>query len=212
MSKRQELLNDAEESLRMAMQAHQSKMWTALPAIVSSVNLEAQTIQCTPAIQVTETDQSGAQTNVTLPELLDVPLCFPRAGGFAMTFPVAIGDEVLVVFSCRAIDSWWASGKIGSQVERRMHDLSDAFAILAPSSQLKKLSNVSSTEVQIRNENSSSIIAIATDGTIKLTAATIEINGDINHTGELTSNGIVYDTHQHSGVQAGGDISGAPVT
>ena len=32
-------------------------------------------------------------------------------------------------------DSWWQSGGIGVPIESRMHDLSDGFAILAPTSQ-----------------------------------------------------------------------------
>ena len=122
---RRERLDDPEESLRMALESYASQLWTALPASVVSVNLESQTVSVQPTIQGSVSDPSGNVRLVNLPVLVDVPLVWPRAGGFALTFPIAAGDEVLVVFSCRCIDSWWQSGGIGAPAEARMHDLSD---------------------------------------------------------------------------------------
>jgi len=135
---RRERLDDPEESLRMALESYASQLWTALPASVVSVNLAAQTVSVQPTIQGSVADPAGNVRQVNLPLLVDVPLVWPKAGGFALTFPVAPGDEVLVVFACRCIDSWWQSGGIGAPAEARMHDLSDGFAILAPTSQPKK--------------------------------------------------------------------------
>ncbi|OAT32119.1 baseplate assembly protein V [Buttiauxella brennerae ATCC 51605] len=54
--------------------------------------------------------------------------------------------------------------------------------------------------------------------TNKLTTGTLEVqqggtmSGNITHSGgTLSSNGIVVDTHQHSGVKSGSDNSGGPV-
>lgn len=54
-----------------------------------------------------------------LPILPDVPVVFPGGGGFALTFPVAAGDECLVVFASRCIDAWWQSGGVGEPMEPR---------------------------------------------------------------------------------------------
>lgn len=189
----------------MAQDSHAAQIWTALPGIVESVNLAAQTVSVQPAIQGVVTAEDGAETAVNLPVLVDVPICWPRAGGLALTFPVTAGDEVLVVFSSRCIDSWWQSGGIGPQAESRMHDLSDGFAVLAPTSQAKVLSNVSTTEAQLRTEDESVCIGISAEG--------ITLKGNIVHSGggTIVSNGRRIDGgHTHSGVQPGGSNTGAP--
>jgi len=156
---------------------------------------------------------------------------WPRAGGFALTFPIAAGDEVLVVFASRCIDSWWQSGGVGAPAEARMHDLSDGFAILAPTSQPKKLTGVSSTNVQLRDESGTTYVEITPDGKARVVAATqidveaptVNITGDLNVTGEMnlvgqltqsggtmSIGGIVFDTHKHTGVQPGSGTSGGP--
>lgn len=170
----------------MAMEGHQAKIWTALPGIVTAVDLAAQTVSVQPAIQGQTTNEAGDVSNVNLPLLVDVPICWPRAGGFAITFPVAAGDEVLVVFASRCIDAWWQSGGVGAQAEVRMHDLSDGFAILAPTSQAKKLSNVQSDGVEMRTESRSTFI--------RLTEGTIYIKGNIVHEGNNTQTGNLSRT------------------
>lgn len=182
---REERLNDPEESLRLALESQQAQIWTALPGIVSGVDLAKQTVSVQPTVQGSVTDANGNVSNVNMPTLVDVPIVWPRAGGFALTFPIKAGDEVLVVFSSRCIDSWWQSGGIGAPAEARMHDLSDGFAVLAPSSQSKKLSSVSSSNVQLRDEAGTTYLEITPSGGIKLKAATqidleaptINING-----------------------------------
>ena len=222
---RRERLDDPEESLRMALESYASQLWTALPASVVSVNLAAQTISVQPTIQGSVADPSGNVRLVNLPVLVDVPLVWPKAGGFALTFPVAAGDEVLVVFSCRCIDSWWQSGGIGAPAEARMHDLSDGFAILAPTSQPKKLSNVSSANVQLRNYAGDTLVEITPDGKANITGAseinltapvinltgTMNLNGQMTQTGgSMTIGGVTFGTHKHTGVQTGGGTSGGP--
>lgn len=222
---RRERLDDPEESLRMALESYASQLWTALPASVVSVNLTAQTVSVQPTIQGSVADPAGNVRLVNLPVLVDVPLVWPKAGGFALTFPVAAGDEVLVVFSCRCIDSWWQSGGIGAPAEARMHDLSDGFAILAPTSQPKKLSNVSSSNVQLRNYAGNTLVEITPDGKanitgaseINLTAPVINLTGTMNLNGQMTQSGgsmtiggVTFGTHKHTGVQTGGGTSGGP--
>jgi hypothetical protein len=228
---REERLDDPEESLRLAMESQQAQIWTALPGVVAAVNLVAQTLSVQPTVQGSVASPNGAKQLVNLPLLVDVPIVWPRAGGFALTFPIAAGDEVLVVFASRCIDSWWQSGGVGAPAEARMHDLSDGFAILAPASQPKKLTGVSSTNVQLRDESGTTYVEITSDGKARVVAATqidveaptVNITGDLNVTGEMnlvgqltqsggtmSIGGIVFDTHKHTGVQPGSGTSGGP--
>lgn len=228
---REERLDDPEESLRLAMESQQAQIWTAMPGVVAAVNLAAQTLSVQPTVQGSVASPNGAKQLVNLPLLVDVPIVWPRAGGFALTFPIAAGDEVLVVFASRCIDSWWQSGGVGAPAEARMHDLSDGFAILAPTSQPKKLTGVSSTNVQLRDESGTTYVEITPDGKARVVAATqidveaptVNITGDLNVTGEMnlvgqltqsggamTIGGVVFGTHKHTGVQPGSGTSGGP--
>ena len=231
---REERLDDPEESLRLALENAQANIWTAMPGIVTAVNLSAQTVSVQPAIQGVVTSPDGSTQATNLPQLVDVPIVWPRAGGFALTFPIAAGDEVLVVFGSRCIDSWWQQGGVGAQAEARMHDLSDGFAILAPTSQPKKFSNVSSANVQLRDTAGTTFVEITPDGkarvigataidveaptinmsassAVNITAPTIAMNGQVTQaSGSFSIGGITFGSHKHTGVQPGSGTSGGP--
>lgn len=203
---RLDLLNDSEEAFRSAFDGRQVRMWTALPGIVTAVDFSKMTCSVQPAIQASVVNEDGSSTRVNLPLLLDVPIVFPSAGGFTITFPLAINDEVLVIFSSRCIDAWWQSGGVQRAMEARMHDLSDGFAIPGPKSVPKVIGSISSTALQIRNNAGTSYIEMGADGKIKLvSSAEVEIpNG-------LKVGSISFATHVHSGVTSGGSNTGGPV-
>lgn len=200
-------MNDPEEAQRAALGGLQARIRTALPGIVAAVDLVRQAVSVQPATQGEQESQDGTSANVNLPLLVDVPIVWPRAGGFALTFPVKVGDEVLVMIADRCIDAWWQSGGIGAALEPRMHDLSDAFAILAPSSQPKaqQLVNVSETAMQMRNEAGTAYIEITPAGAINIVGTSYSITAPTS-----THNGKnVGATHVH--INGGGvGNSGVP--
>lgn len=214
MADKREYYDDAEESQRMAQEGYAAGLWTAMPGIITEVNLGAQTCSVQPAIQGNQELKDGTTQPINMPLLVDVPIVFPRAGGFAVTFPVKPGDECLVVFASRCIDAWWQSGGVQRPIESRMHDLSDGFAILGPTSQPRKLANVQTDGVELRTDSR--------DTFIKLTPGTIFIKGNIIHEGDTTQTGkttasvdvigggISLKTHVHGGVTPGGGTTGVP--
>jgi hypothetical protein len=123
-------VDDDEAALNAALDAQRLNLHTSMPGTVTSYDPGTQTVQVQPGIQRLFRGQGA----VDLPKLVDVPVFFPRGGGFVLSFPVQAGDECLLVFSERAIDFWWKNG--GSQLpsELRTHDLSDAFAFVGFSS------------------------------------------------------------------------------
>lgn len=167
-----ERLNDHEEALRIALEGHQSGIWTALPGILQSFNAGAMTAEVQPSVQGRLRQQDGTWKDANLPLLLDCPVIFPAGGGFALTFPLAKGDEGLVVFSSRCIDAWWYSGGIQKQARARMHDLSDGFFLPGCFSQPRKLANVSTTNVQLRSADSQTLVEVATGGVVNVKAPT----------------------------------------
>lgn len=80
-----------------------------------------------------------------------------------MTFPVKAGDECLVVFADRCIDFWWQSGGIQEPVDDRMHDLSDAFCIVGPQSQARKISGINTSATQLRSDDGSTYFELNPD-------------------------------------------------
>lgn len=132
-----------------------SALRVALPGIIQSFDPETVTCVVQPAINGTQTDDSGNEQSAPLSLLTDVPVIFPRGGGVTLTFPVKVGDECLVIFSDRCIDFWWQSGGIQDPVDTRQHDLSDAFAIVGPQSQAKKISGISTNSAQMRSDDGS---------------------------------------------------------
>ena len=201
---RAERLDDREESLRLALEGAQAQMWTALPGIITAVDLTAQTCSVQPAITGEVTGADGATKAVQLPLLVDVPLVFPRAGGFALTFPVRAGDECLVIFACRCIDGWWQSGSVSPPAESRMHDLSDGFAILAPTSQKNALGGVSGGAVELRTQAGDAFVSLDAAGTITL-------KGQVQVQGSITCNGVdISDTHKHGGISPGSSKTDVP--
>ncbi len=218
---RAQLYNDNEEALRIAFDGRLSMLWTNFPGIVTAVDLTANTCTVQPAIQGVVENELGEKRFVDLPLLINVPICWPKAGGFVLTMPLAIGDEVLVLIAARCIDSWWQSGGVQKPMEARMHDLSDGFALPGPSSQPQKITSVSSTGAQLRNLAGTTYVEIAADGKIKMVsptevqvqATTFRVTGNIIATGQVTAGtpAVNLTTHAHTGVTTGGGTSGGPV-
>lgn len=208
---RDELLGDPQTAMRVILDGRQSTIWTAIPAYVTSVNFTAMTVECQPTIQGVISNFDGTETMVNLPLLVDVPIIFPSAGGFTLTLPIAINDEGLVIFSSRAIDSWWQNSGIGVPVESRQHDLSDGLFIPGPKSQPNVISSISTTNAQLRSDDGTIYLELTPSGVINLvTTSGINLTGDVNitgslvvsetvmATGEITGNGIALSTHTHS--------------
>lgn len=147
-----------------------TQLRVAMPGIIQSFDPNEVTCTVLPAIMGIIPTQDGTDPS-DLPMLVDVPVIFPRGGGCTMTFPVKPGDECLLVFSDRCIDFWWQNGGVQEPVDPRQHDLSDAFAIIGPQSQAKKISGISTSAAQFRSDDGSTYFEInPTTKKIKLVA------------------------------------------
>lgn len=199
-----------------------SALRVAMPGIVQSFDPDAVTAVVQPAIRGQEPAPDGGSQSTVLPLLVDVPVVFPRGGGCTLTFPVSAGDECLVVFADRCIDFWWQSGGIQEPVDTRMHDLSDAFCIVGPQSQAKKISGISTDAVQLRTDDGTAFVELSKSGSVTITSPQVTINGPVSINGDTQVDGFVTSTgdqvaagisqtgHKHSGVKSGGDMTGGP--
>lgn len=178
---RNSLLNDQETAIRYAQDELQSRMWTAMPAIVQSVNLARMTCEVQPAIKGIITNSDGSTSFVNLPLLVDCPIVFPSAGGCALTLPIAANDEVLVIIASRCIDAWFQSGGVQVPMEARMHDLSDGYALPGPRSLPKVVSSISASAAQLRNDAGTLYWGVnKTSGLLQAKSPTQSLKGVLN--------------------------------
>jgi Phage protein Gp138 N-terminal domain/GpV Apex motif len=207
-----ERIADLTEALDTAIEGELSHVWTALPGIVTAFRPAQMVVDVQPAVQAQLSAADGTVSWVSLPVLRDVPVVFPCAGGFAFTLPIGVGDEVLVVFSARCIDSWFQNSGVGVQAELRMHNLSDGFAIPGPRSLPRALPAISTTTAQLRTVDGTSYIELAPGGVINIKApGGVHVTGAISATGDVSSGTVTLDTHVHTGVTTGGGSTGLPV-
>lgn len=170
---RDELLNDPETAMQTILDGRQAIIWTSMPGIVTSIDYSKMVCSVRPAIQGVVSLSNNQIQFVDLPLLINVPICYPKSNGFALTFPIVNGDEVLIMIASRCIDAWWQngafkSGKAAPQqpMELRMHDLSDGFAIPGPCSIPNVIPNISTTDMQLRNRAGTTYISIGANGKI----------------------------------------------
>jgi hypothetical protein len=112
-------------------------------------------------------------TTVSIKPLQDVPIAMMRVPGWSLTLPITAGSECLLIFADTCIDGWWQNSNVQPPYDRRRHDLSDAIALFGPWSQPKVLANYSTTAMQLRSDDQTVMVSLAT-GTLTLTAPIIK--------------------------------------
>lgn len=214
-----ERIASPEEQERQREDELSASLRVAMPAIVTAVDLSRQVVSVRPALMGKLRGYEGQINEVQYPVLTEVPIAFPRAGGLSITYPVKEGDECLVIFADSCIDFWWQNGGIQSTNDSRKHDLSDAIAVFGLSSQPRKLSNVSSSAIEIRTDSRSDWISLTSGkldiniaGAVTVKASSTEINcpsnkingslqvsGTISAGGDISSSSVSLQNHRHNG-------------
>lgn len=204
-----ERMGDNTESLRAAIEGMLLETYTSTPAIIQDFNPDDGTCAAQPAVKSLLTDLQGKQSWVELPLLIKVPIIFPMAGGMAVTLPIQKDDEVLIIFAMRCIDQWWLNGGVQIQSYLRFHDIHDGFALPGVMSKPNVLKNISTTSIQIRNQDGSAYIELTRQGVINLKApGGVNIQGVTTSDSEGTFNGHTVGAHTHTDPQGG--VTGLP--
>lgn len=103
---------------------------TALPGVVVRVDPERQRLAVRPTGTASRTNpDTGAVEHRRFAVVEEVPIAYPQSRYGGVTWPVDVGDEVLLVFASHSLDSW-AAGRDGeAPADDRRHHLTDAVAI-----------------------------------------------------------------------------------
>lgn len=206
-----EILDKAKNDLRITFNAVNI-------GIIESFDASDQTASVRIAIkQIQSVAPDGTRFFAEKPVLLKCPVIFPSGGGFTLTFPVAAGDECVVLFNDREIDNWFNNGGVQAPSTKRSHDLSDGLVFVGLRSFPRKLSNVSTSTTQLRSNSGGTLVEVAGGGVVRVVASTkvrletptLEVTGNIIC--EAGTNNISLGTHVHSGVTSGTDNTGVPV-
>jgi hypothetical protein len=117
------------------------------------------------------------------PLLVDVPIYMPRAGGFALTMPVKVDDECIVLFNDNCFDDWFANG--GDEkvpMDGRRHDIADGIALIGIWNQTRTFDEYSTDAIEIRNDDGTTKITVKDDSIkIKVGETYLEVkDGEIN--------------------------------
>ncbi len=179
---------------------------TSFPAEVTAVNVDPikdnlLSVNVLPLIQ-----QTVAQDNTddliyrNLPILTNVPLVFPQStsSGFAVTVPIQVGDQVLVVIADRSIDNWQSSGSPSRPAEPttpRAHDLTDAIAIVGVSCDVNAVEQYDFDKICIRNGNKTKRVCVSNDQIEAVSAAASIILNDNEANVSIGNSSVVVDTN-----------------
>ena len=117
-----------QELLNNSFSYNMNNIHTAIPAIVVTVrnDLEDMTLDVQPTLNIKNKNGSIEER----PVVLNVPFQFPSSSTAAFTFPINVGDSVLLIFSMRGLDTWKrGTGRQVTPTDFRKFDKKDCFAI-----------------------------------------------------------------------------------
>ena len=120
-----------QEVIRNSIEAKLAEVNTAFPGRVEAYDSSNHTVDVRPLLKQRAPSVSGNGALEELPIIPDVPVAFPGGGGFYVTFPLEVGDTVMVVVSQRNIGEWWATGEVTDPKDSRPMPLDGAVAFPA---------------------------------------------------------------------------------
>jgi len=102
---------------------------TASPAKVTAYDPITNTCTAKPMLQTAILDENEEIAYEDWEEIPFVPVCFPRAGDYIITFPLTEGDTVLLVFSESSTAEWHDANASTQPADLRRHSGGYPFAI-----------------------------------------------------------------------------------
>lgn len=217
----------ADELKTNAKQANPPRMTDLLNEVLRGAKVQINCIQVgiikefDPAKQLATIQIAMKQVAVAAPDgtkilqdyplLLECPVFTLSGGGSFISLPIAPGDSCLVLFNDRDIDQWSNTGAVVAPQTGRVHNMTDAFALVGVKPAAAPIGNYLADGIRIFFGAEASIDLKADGITIN---GNTQVNGNLNVTGLLSSDladvEIVYNTHTHGGIMPGGSNTSEP--
>lgn len=125
-------------------------------ATIQSFDADAQTVQATMNYKRTYYQQDP-QTGNRIPVLQDYPLIIDcpavvlGGGTTSLTFPIAQGDECLILFNDRDIDNWFEGSTSSGVKTPRLHSFADAIALVGLRNSQRVLTGYDTARAVLQN-------------------------------------------------------------
>ena len=98
----------------------------AIPGRVKSYDATKQTAVIEPMVKLVWRTADDERVVDTLPVLPDVPVAWPRGGGYFLHLPLAAGDGGLILVTDTDIGAWRETGQVSDPGDERRHGLGGA--------------------------------------------------------------------------------------
>jgi len=204
------------EVISVAIRSKIRDVHVAIPARVESYDKVRQTVDVQPMIMDVDTDDDGGEIKQTLPIINRVPVMFPRGGSYFITWPIAKGDFVQLVFNERSIDQYaesagGASDAIVDPVHTHSHDLSDAVAFPGMYPFKKSIADIDDVNmvlgkdvgkskviikdasIEVRSPGGTTLVIDDTSAEVRVTgAATMRLTGKDSTAAMVVGDGAVH--------------------
>ena len=108
------------------------------------------------------------------PTLIDCPVIILGGGPTHLTFPIAKGDECLLLFNDRDIDNWHQGSTSSANATARLHSFSDAIALVGVNSAPHAVTSYDTTRAVL--SNGTTLVGIGTS-LIKIANNSYTLNG-----------------------------------
>lgn len=143
-------------------------VWTAFPGKVVSYDADAQTAVIRPGIKLpVSQDEAGSYAaELEIPDLDDVPVRMPWAGGgWKITAGLQAGDTVVCHVMTRSLSEWLASpGRASRVAPGRHHDINDVWC--------EPWAPAQGTTASLKIEGHGASIELTAAGDVKLNGGT----------------------------------------
>lgn len=113
--------------------------------------------------QIVDIAENGTKTFQEYPLLLECPVMVLFGGIDVITLPIVPGDNCIVLFNDRDIDSWSTSGDGNFPVTSRVHDINDAFALVGIRPLTNSIANYLANGIRLSHGGGNSQIDLKED-------------------------------------------------
>lgn len=109
------------EVIRRGVTAALEGVHTAIPGKVTRYDAATQKADVQPLIRAAYEDENGERVAASLPVVTNCPVQFGGGAGLTITYPLAVGDTGLLVFSEGSLDKWLAGrgGEVDPGIDTR---------------------------------------------------------------------------------------------
>lgn len=107
------------------------------------------------------------------PVMLDCPVIVLGGGSTALSFPISVGDQCLILFNDRDLNNWFAGAMSGPVASPRLHSFADAIALVG----FQRLASLDTTHAYLTNGNAQVGVEASKDGSlVKIANDTTTLN------------------------------------